>query len=116
MGNGRSASFEISPGSDRRRRNEIFVSAASFWEIAIKKHVGRIRIDLEELNAATDSDGFEELPVRISHTTALQALPDHHRDPFDRLLIAQSIAEHCRLVTRDETILRYSGAAGFHPF
>jgi PIN domain nuclease of toxin-antitoxin system len=95
--------------------SEVSVSAATFWEIAIKIGLGRIAIDLEELRAAVSADGFEELPVQVGHTLRLKALPDHHRDPFDRLLIAQSIAEGRRLVTRDELILTYAGVSGFDP-
>jgi PIN domain nuclease of toxin-antitoxin system len=95
--------------------NDVSVSAVTFWEIAIKAHLGRIHIDLEELRAAVLADGFNELPVQIAHTLRLQALPDHHRDPFDRLLVAQSIADGRRLVTRDESILAYAGVAGFDP-
>jgi PIN domain nuclease of toxin-antitoxin system len=95
--------------------NDVSVSAATFWEIAIKARLGRIHIDLEELRAAVNADGFRELSVQIAHTLRLQELPDHHRDPFDRLLIAQSIADGQRLVTRDESILAYTGVAGFDP-
>lgn len=95
--------------------NEVAVSAATFWEIAIKKHLGRIEIDLSELLEAVNADGFEEIPLRAAHTLRLESLPDLHRDPFDRLLIAQSIAEGRRLVTRDESIVAYAGIAGFDP-
>jgi PIN domain nuclease of toxin-antitoxin system len=95
--------------------SDVSISAVTFWEIAIKARLGRIHIDLEELRAAVRADGFNELPVQIAHTLRLQALPDHHRDPFDRLLIAQSIADGRRLVTRDKSILAYAGVAGFDP-
>ncbi|HEY3055435.1 MAG TPA: type II toxin-antitoxin system VapC family toxin [Thermoanaerobaculia bacterium] len=95
--------------------NDVAVSAANFWEIAIKLSLGRIEIDLSELLAAVKADGFEEIDVSIEHTLQLPALPDHHRDPFDRMLIAQSIVEGRRLVTRDESILAYAGTAGFDP-
>lgn len=95
--------------------NDVAVSAATFWEIAIKQHLGRIAIDLAELQDALMADGFEELPVRVAHTLHLGSLPDHHRDPFDRLLIVQSVAEGRRLVTRDDAILAYSDVAGFDP-
>ena len=95
--------------------NDVAVSAASFWEIAIKKQLGRIRIDLVELQAAVSADGFEEIPIRIAHALRLESLPDHHRDPFDRLLIAQSMAEGRRLATRDAAVLAYTGVAGFDP-
>jgi PIN domain nuclease of toxin-antitoxin system len=93
----------------------VTISAASFWEIAIKRARGRIIVDLEELAAAIKADGFESLPVTIGHTLTLQNLANNHRDPFDRILIAQSITEHLRLMTADETILSYEGIAGFHP-
>jgi PIN domain nuclease of toxin-antitoxin system len=95
--------------------NDVAISAASFWEIAIKSHLGRIDLDLEELRAAVRADGFDELPVQVEHTLRLRDLPDHHQDPFDRLLIAQSIAEGQRLVTRDKAVLAYVGVAGFNP-
>ena len=95
--------------------NEVAISAATFWEIAIKKQLGRIEIDLAELQEAVKADGFEEMPIRFAHTMHLEPLPTLHRDPFDRLLIAQSIAEGRRLVTRDESIIAYAGLSGFDP-
>ena len=95
--------------------NAIAVSAATFWELAIKRQLGRVEIDLADLQAAVVADGFDEMPVEIVHTLRLQSLPDLHRDPFDRLLVAQSIEGAYRLVTRDELILSYSGIAGFDP-
>lgn len=95
--------------------SDVSISAATFWELAIKIRLGRIDIDLEELHAATSADGFTELSVQIAHTLRLRTLPDHHKDPFDRLLIAQSIVEGRRLVTRDDSILAYTGVAGFDP-
>ncbi len=95
--------------------NDIAVSVATFWEIAIKKALGRVEIDLQDLDRAVKADGFEELPIRVSHTLRLDALPQHHRDPFDRLLVAQSIAEGRHLVTRDKSIIAYAGTAGFDP-
>jgi len=93
--------------------NDVAVSAAAFWEIAIKKSLGRIRIDLAELEAAVKSDGFSEIPIRFSHARQLEALPDRHRDPFDRMLIAQAIVESRQLVTRDDAILAYADVEGF---
>ena len=95
--------------------NEIAISVVSFWEIAIKLGLGRIDVDLAELHASTIADGFEAIPIRIEHTLKLAALPDHHRDPFDRLLIAQAIADGRRLITADEDILAYAGVRGFDP-
>ena len=95
--------------------NDIAVSAASLWEIVIKHMLGRIDADLDELLSSMTSDGFTELPVQVRHTLKLQSLPRHHDDPFDRILIAQSISEGRRLVTTDKSILSYAGLAGFDP-
>ena len=76
---------------------DVAVSAATVWEIAIKRMLGRLTVDLEELISAISADQFTELPVRFAHSVALQSLPRHHDDPFDRLLIAQAIAEGRRL-------------------
>ena len=96
-------------------QNDIAVSAATFWEIAIKTTLGRIDVDVVALNDAAVADGFETVPVRIEHTFPLASLPDLHGDPFDRLLIAQAIVESRRLVTADQTILTYAGTRGFDP-
>lgn len=95
--------------------SDVAVSAAAIWEVAIKRALGRIDIDMEELLAAISSDGFAELPVRFVHTSRLESLPRHHDDPFDRMQIAQAIVEGRRLVSRDEKVLAYSGIAGFDP-
>jgi PIN domain nuclease of toxin-antitoxin system len=95
--------------------SDVAVSAASLWEIAIKRALGRIDIDLEELTAAIAADGFAELPVRFAHTRALAGLPRLHDDPFDRMLIVQAVEEGRSLVTKDEAILAYAGVAGFEP-
>jgi PIN domain nuclease of toxin-antitoxin system len=95
--------------------NEIAVSAATFWELAIKQQLRRIEIDLQDLHQAVKADGFIEMPIEIADTLQLHRLPDLHRDPFDRLLIAQSIESGSRLVTRDEQILSYAGTTGFDP-
>ncbi|HEX7708336.1 MAG TPA: type II toxin-antitoxin system VapC family toxin [Thermoanaerobaculia bacterium] len=94
---------------------DVAVSAASLWEIAIKRALGRIDIDLEELIASIAADGFSELPLRFAHARALAELERLHEDPFDRMLIVQSIHEGRRLVTQDAAILSYAGMAGFDP-
>jgi PIN domain nuclease of toxin-antitoxin system len=93
--------------------NDVAVSAASIWEIAIKRALRRIEVDLDELLSSMTADGFTELPLRFGHSLRLESLPRHHDDPFDRILIAQSIAEGRRLVTKDDAILSYAGLAGF---
>jgi len=95
--------------------NDVAVSAASLWEIVIKRMLGRIEVDFDELLSSISSDGFAELPVRFGHVLMLQALPRHHDDPFDRILIAQSVADGRRLVTRDGLVLAYAGLPGFDP-
>jgi PIN domain nuclease of toxin-antitoxin system len=96
--------------------SDVAVSAAVVWEIAIKRMLGRITIDLKELISAISADQFVELPVRFAHSLVLQSLPRHHDDPFDRILIAQAIAEGRRLVTRDGDVLElYAGISGFDP-
>ena len=85
-----------------------YVSAVSLWEIAILMSLDRIGRDQRLLAVP---DGFELLPVLPDHCEALVALPPLHRDPFDRMLIAQARVEHLVLLTRDEAIIGY-GAAG----
>lgn len=87
--------------------NLVYVSAASTWELAIKAGLGKIDVDLEELLAAAQETGFEELPVRLRHTARVRGLPPHHRDPFDRMLIAQALEENATLVTPDTAVRAY---------
>lgn len=91
-------------------RNEVFVSAASAWEIAIK--VARGRLDLPSTPAQyvaerLRSNGFSPLPIQMSHALEVYRLPFHHNDPFDRLLVAQSQLEKLPLLSGDEEIGRY---------
>lgn len=90
----------------RDGENEVLVSAATAWEIVVKQALGRLDAP-EDLEAVLRDCRFEALPVTIPHALALRALPPIHRDPFDRMLIAQTMTEGLRIVTRDETILRY---------
>jgi PIN domain nuclease of toxin-antitoxin system len=87
--------------------NEIYASAASVWEIAIKVGLGRLDVDPAELARALDDGGFTALPVTIQHAIAVAALPVFHRDPFDRLLVAQSRVEHLSLLTQDKVLAEY---------
>lgn len=88
--------------------DQVCVSAASLWEVAIKARLGKIEADVDELVAAIDQSGFVELPVRAAHVAAVARLAMHHNDPFDRLLVAQAIAEPLRLVTADAVLVQYS--------
>ena len=87
-------------------RNTVFISAVVIWEIVIKKSLGKLKApaDLDRVIAANQ---FVPLPVTIAHVLALEKLAEHHRDPFDRLLIAQAFEEGLTFVTRDEHAARY---------
>jgi PIN domain nuclease of toxin-antitoxin system len=85
-----------------------YISAVSLWEIEILMALDRVARDQRLLGIP---DGFDLLPVLPDHCRALVALPQRHRDPFDRMLIAQARAEHLALLTRDRAIIEY-GAAG----
>jgi PIN domain nuclease of toxin-antitoxin system len=90
--------------------NEVLFSAASLWEIAIKAKLGRpdfIFVPQQILQAALET-GFAELPVRSAAAVLVADLPLHHRDPFDRLLVAQAISEPVRLYTADPLLPPYS--------
>jgi len=86
----------------------VYVSAASFWEIAIKVRVGKLKADLPELLASLDSANLIELPVLARHTALVSSLPLYHADPFDRLLIAQAMSEPLHLLTVDPKLSQYS--------
>ncbi len=90
----------------RDSKNIIYLSAVVAWEIAIKKALGKLDApdDLEEVMAVS---GFLPLPITIPHVLAIQALPPHHRDPFDRMLIAQALHEGLHLLSRDPEIRKY---------
>lgn len=87
--------------------DEIWVSAASIWEIAIKSRIGKISGNSHELADAIETSGFRELPVLSRHAARVAALPLHHTDPFDRLLIAQAASEPLQLVTADSALVAY---------
>jgi PIN domain nuclease of toxin-antitoxin system len=87
----------------------VFVSAASVWETQIKAGLGRLAIP-KPLSTVITDEGFLELPVTIAHAEALSSLPALHKDPFDRLLVAQATAETLTLVSPDPEIARYGVA------
>lgn len=88
---------------------QVYVSAASIWEIAIKSHLGKIEGDPDRLASAVEESGFIELPVTMRHTVGVARLPSHTRDPFDRLLIAQALSEPLLLMTADRALEPYGG-------
>jgi PIN domain nuclease of toxin-antitoxin system len=91
--------------------NDFFFSAASLWEIAIKRSLARheFAVDPGLLRKQMMNHGFEELPVNGEHAAAVETLPPIHKDPFGRILIAQARIEGILLLTRDATIARYPG-------
>ncbi|HEY8133706.1 MAG TPA: type II toxin-antitoxin system VapC family toxin [Thermoanaerobaculia bacterium] len=93
-------------------RNELMFSAASFWEITIKNSLGRddFRVEPRTLRRALLDNGYTELPVTSEHAVNLDALPPLHKDPFDRLLIAQALVEGITLLTADGQVARYRGS------
>lgn len=86
--------------------NNVWFSPASVWELEIKSAQGKLELPDSWLDVVERSR-FSELPIRSSHTTVAGRFPRHHRDPFDRLLIAQALTEDLRLVTRDRLVLAY---------
>jgi PIN domain nuclease of toxin-antitoxin system len=84
--------------------------AKGCWEIAIKSTLGKIDASLSGIVSAVHAADFDELPITVAHTERLRALPAHHRDPFDRLLIAQALEERLTIVTHDRLIAAYSVA------
>lgn len=90
--------------------HDIFFSAASIWEIAIKMQLGRMRfnVDPDRIAEAVIESGMCELPVRSTVAARVARLPLHHADPFDRLLIAQAIADSLTLLTADALLARCS--------
>ena len=92
--------------------NERYFSAASLWELAIKTALGRgdFVVDLAALHAGLRDNQYGELPVTSAHALFTMNLPPIHKDPFDRILVAQAILEGLTLLTADATVARYGGA------
>ena len=88
------------------RQNNVFLSAASIWESAIKTATGRLTLD-KALDVAADEAGFAELPVSWGHAVRAASLPPLHSDPFDRMLVAQALEENLVLLTRDPLVRQY---------
>jgi len=87
---------------------EVYVSSVSIWEASIKARLGKLDVNINELVEAITLSGFLELPLTAKHTIKLDQLPDLHRDPFDRILIAQAISEPLKFVTCDAKLKAYS--------
>jgi len=90
------------------RADEVYVSSVSLWESAIKAATGKLPLAPQALEAGALRAGFIPLPVTWAHALAVDALPMFHRDPFDRMLVAQAVSEPLQLLTHDPTLKRYS--------
>ena len=92
--------------------NELFFSVASIWEVSIKRGLNRsdFQVDARLLRRGLIDNGYSELPVLSEHAVAIDALPPIHKDPFDRLLIAQATVEGITLLTDDATVAQYRGS------
>ncbi len=89
------------------RRTTVYVSAVNIWEATIKAGLGRLELQGQDLTTEIVANGFVELPVSAQHAQAVGQLPLHHRDPFDRLLIAQAHCEGLTMVTHDTALAPY---------
>ena len=92
-------------------RNELLFSAASIWEVAIKRGLGRsdFQVDPRLLRRSLLDNGYSELPILSDHVVAIDSLPLIHKDPFDRLLVAQATVEGIMLLTLDSVVAQYPG-------
>jgi PIN domain nuclease of toxin-antitoxin system len=91
--------------------NELFFSSASLWEVVIKRGLGRddFNVDARLLRRGLLDNGYSELPIGSEHVVAIDNLPTIHKDPFDRILVAQAQAEGITLLTADSTLAKYPG-------
>ena len=87
-----------------------YISIASFWEIAIKVNLGKLSLDMayQDLRQQVVANGFEILPITFEHTIELLSLDLHHRDPFDRIIIAQALSENPVVISKDGNFSRYN--------
>ncbi len=94
----------------RRPQNQLRISIASFWEMAIKLNTGKLVLPdtLNEIIIKTERLGIETIPINTSHVLQVEMLPLHHRDPFDRLIIAQAIVENLTLISKDDHFNQYA--------
>lgn len=86
----------------------VYISAASIWEAGIKIKQGRLEANIDDLYEGIVFSGFVELPISAKHSVMAANLPEHHRDPFDRMLIAQAMSEPLKLLTADGLLKQYS--------
>jgi len=86
--------------------NRVFVRAATIWEVALKRALGKLDFS-GVLSAAVEANGFDGLPIDAEHAERAASLPPHHRDPFDRMLIAQSLLGRYTIITHDRAFAPY---------
>jgi PIN domain nuclease of toxin-antitoxin system len=103
--------YALNGRSQEESENELFFSAASLWEISIKKGLGRVdfKVDARVLRRALIDNGYQELSITGLHLVSVEDLPVIHKDPFDRILLSQATVEGFTLLTSDKTIAQYSG-------
>jgi PIN domain nuclease of toxin-antitoxin system len=91
--------------------NQLLFSAASMWEVAIKRGLGRdnFQVDARLLRRGLMDNGYSELPITSEHAVAIDGMPLLHKDPFDRILVAQAITEGIMLLTTDPLVAQYPG-------
>jgi PIN domain nuclease of toxin-antitoxin system len=99
-------------GLIEKGEHELFFSAGSLWEIVIKRNLGRddFKVDARILRRGLLDNGYSELPIASDHVVAIDGLPPHHKDPFDRVLVAQAVVEGITLLTSDPTVAKYGGS------
>ena len=92
-------------------QNELLFSSASIWEVSIKRGLGRadFRVDPRLLRRGLLDNGYGEVPITSEHATSLDSLPPIHKDPFDRILVAQAMVEGITLLTTDPLVAQYPG-------
>jgi PIN domain nuclease of toxin-antitoxin system len=87
--------------------NDVLISVVSLWEIVVKRRIGKLEADIGQIEQALGRDEFVRLSITPGHLAALALLPDHHRDPFDHLLIAQAIVEDAVFISDDLDMRKY---------
>ncbi len=103
-----SAPAKLSAKTRRRiESSEVFVSAVSLWEISIKCALGKLEVDPAEVLSSIEPAGFDHLPMIAQHAVKIATLPQVHKDPFDRMLVAQASVEPMILLTDDEILRDY---------
>ena len=107
-----SAAGKLPPNAEKyviEKSNQLYFSPASIWEIVIKKNLNRadFRVDPYMLYNGLLDNGYEEIPITTKHTLTVSTLPDIHKDPFDRIMLAQAISEGIPLLTSDTTLSVY---------